>query len=481
MPQPSPVEYAPTHDGFVAHRHCGAGPPHVVLVSDWFSHQGDLWRADSPFRPVLDRLSSFSHLVTFDKRGIGLSDPVQLSMLPTLEEWVDDLRCVLDTLGIDRAVIIGKGSGGPMAALFAATHPKRVSGLVFVNAWARMGNTDDFELGVPEEIQEVMLDTPYMPASSVALLAGEPVTAALEAWWQAYVRSAASPGTSSTMRRWLFSVDVRAALPSIQCPSLVICRKNAWIGAAHARFLSERIKDSKLVVLPGSADFLFTGDPDALMVEIEEFVTGERPVPTDDRVMATVLYTDLVESTALASRIGDRRWSQVLDRHDRLVREAIDTGSGEAIKHTGDGFLATFDGPARAIRCAAAVRDGLRVLGLEMRAGPARRRDRAPRQRHRRHRRPHRSPYRGPGPSRRDPRVAHRARPRRRLGHRVPRPRHPRAQGHPRAAAALRRRRLTSHGRCGTPPSRTVSRRRGARHSSSGPAASWPSTASCRR
>ncbi len=369
MPQPSPVEYAPTHDGFVAHRHCGSGPPHVVLVSDWFSHQGDLWRADSPFRPVLDRLSSFSHLVTFDKRGIGLSDPVQLSTLPTLEEWVDDLRCVLDTLDIERAVIIGKGSGGPMAALFAATHPKRVSGLVFVNAWARMGRADDFALGVPEEIQEVMLDTPYMPASSVELLAGEPVTDALEAWWQAYVRSAASPGTSSTMRRWLFSVDVRAALPSIRCPSLVICRKHAWIGADHARFLHEHIGTSKLVILPGSADFLFSGDPDALMVEIEEFVTGARPVPTDDRVMATVLYTDLVESTALASRIGDRRWSQVLDRHDRLVREAIDSGSGEAIKHTGDGFLATFDGPARAIRCAAAVRDGLRVLGLEMRAG----------------------------------------------------------------------------------------------------------------
>src|SRR3954447_12513211 len=256
LPQPSPVEYAPTHDGFVAHRHCGTGPPHVVLVSDWFSHQGDLWRADSPFRPVLDRLSSFSHLVTFDKRGIGLSDPVQLSTLPTLEEWVDDLRCVLDTLGIDRAVIIGKGSGGPMAALFAATHPKRVSGLVFVNAWARMGRADDFDLGVPEEIQEVMLDTPYMPASSVELLAGEPVTDALEAWWQAYVRSAASPGTSSTMRRWLFSVDVRAALPSIRCPSLVICRKHAWIGAAHARFLQEHIGTSKLVILPGSADFL---------------------------------------------------------------------------------------------------------------------------------------------------------------------------------------------------------------------------------
>lgn len=369
MPQPSPVEYAPTHDGFVAHRHCGSGPPHVVLVSDWFSHQGDLWRADSPFRPVLDRLSSFAQLVTFDKRGIGLSDPVQLSTLPTLEEWVDDLRCVLDTLGIERAVIIGKGSGGPMAALFAATHPRRVSGLVFVNAWARLGNTDDFHLGVPEEIQEVMLETPYMPATSVEILAGEPVTGALEAWWQAYVRSAASPNTSSTMRRWLFSVDVRAALPSIQCPSVVICRKNAWIGATHARFLCELIPGSRLVVLPGSADFLFTGDTDELLVEIEEFVTGERPVPTDDRVMATVLYTDLVESTALASRLGDQQWSKVLDRHDRLVREAIETGSGEEIKHTGDGFLATFDGPARAIRCAGAITEEVGSLGIDVRIG----------------------------------------------------------------------------------------------------------------
>jgi len=369
LPQPSSVEYAPTHDGFVAHRYCGTGPPHVVLVSDWFSHMGDLWRADSPFRPVLDRLSGFSQLVTFDKRGVGLSDPVQLSTLPTLEEWVDDLECVLDVLGIERAVIIGKGSGGPMAALFAATHPKRVSGLVFVNAWARLGRDEDNPRGVPEHVQERMLGTPYMPASSVRDLAGEPVTPALEAWWQAYIRNAASPNTSTTMRRWLFSVDVRSALPLIQCPSLVICRRDAWIGIDQARYLADRIEGAKLVELPGSADFLFTGDPDALLNEIEEFVTGERPVPTDDRVMATVLYTDVVESTALASRIGDRRWSQVLDRHDRLVREAIEAGSGEEIKHTGDGFLATFDGTARAIRCAVAVRDGLLVLGLETRAG----------------------------------------------------------------------------------------------------------------
>jgi class 3 adenylate cyclase len=367
--QVSPVDYAESSGGFVAYRAVGDAPPDLVLVSDWFSHVGALWDVGSPFRPVLDRLSSFGRLITFDKRGVGLSDPVPLQTLPTLEDWVDDVRTVLDDLGVERATIIGKGSGGPMAALFAATHPDRVSGVVLINAWARLGEDDDFPLGVPEHLQEMMLESAYMPSASVRMLAGEPISPHVEAWWQAYVRNAASPSTSLTMRRWLFSVDVRGALPAVQCPTLVMGRRDAWIGAEHGRYLAARIPRARFVELPGAADFLFTGDTESLLAEIEQFVTGRVAEPVATRVLATVLYTDLVDSTGHATRLGDRRWRQLLDRHDEVVRHALAVGSGREIKATGDGFVATFDGPARAIRCAAAVRSQLGALGLEMRAG----------------------------------------------------------------------------------------------------------------
>jgi class 3 adenylate cyclase len=339
-----------------------------VLVSDWFSHVGDLWQAQSPFRPVLDRLSSFCRLITFDKRGVGMSDPLP-GELPTLEEWVDDVVAVLDAVGAEQATVIGKGSGGPMAAMFAASHPDRVSALVLVNAWARMGWAEDFPLGAPVRDQEWMLRTPYMPSESVRLLAGGTDIPGLDTWWQSYVRNAASPTTSSRMRRWLFEVDVRPVLPAIRCPVLVMARTGAWIGVDHARHLVERIPDARLVELDGSADFLFADDPEPLLEEIQHIVTGERPDPVVDRVLATVLYTDLVDSTTLASSLGDRRWREALDRHDRVVRDALRAGSGREVKHTGDGFLATFDGPARAIRCALAIRDGVQQLGLQVRAG----------------------------------------------------------------------------------------------------------------
>lgn len=369
MTQVSSVDYAKSSGGFVAYRAVGEGAPDLVLVSDWFSHVGALWEAGSPFLPVLDRLSSFGRLITFDKRGVGLSDPVPLETLPTLEDWVDDVRTVLDDLGVEQATIIGKGSGGPMAALFAATHPDRVSGVVLVNAWARLGQDHDFPLGVPEHLQEMMLESAYMPSSSVRMLAGEPISPHVEAWWQAYVRNAASPSTSLTMRRWLFSVDVRSTLPAIQCPALVMGRRDAWIGADHGRYLASRIPRARFVELPGAADFLFTGDTESLLAEIEQFVTGRVAEPAATRVLATVLYTDLVDSTGHATRLGDRRWRQLLDRHDEVVRHALAVGSGREIKSTGDGFVATFDGPARAIRCAASVRAQLRALGLEIRAG----------------------------------------------------------------------------------------------------------------
>ncbi len=369
MGRPSQVEYAETGAGFVAYRTGGSGPPEVVLVSDWFSHVGDLWQSDSPFRPVLDAVSSYSRLITFDKLGVGLSDPVPLDGQPPLEEWVDEVQAVLDALGVDQATILGKGSGGPMAVLFAATHPERVSGLILLNAWARLARAPDFPIGASPAGQAEMLRTPYMPTETVRVLAGEHLPDGVEAWFQSYLRNAASPRTSLATRRWLLTLDVRAALPSVRCPTLVMAREGAWIGHDHARYLADRIEGARLLELPGSADLLFTGDVDAVLAAIEEFVTGARRSPAPDRVLATVLYTDLVGSTERASRLGDRRWRELLDRHDEVVRAALAAGSGNEVKSTGDGFLATFDGPARAIRAATAIRDDLRSLGLDVYAG----------------------------------------------------------------------------------------------------------------
>ena len=340
-----------------------------MLVSDWFSHVDQMWEPESPFLPVLEQLSGLGRLVTFDKRGVGMSDPVPLSELPTLEDWVDDVRAVLDDVGGGPAWIIGKGSGAPMALMFAATHPRSVAGLMLVNAWARLAWAEDFDLGVDAPSQEELLGSDYMPDGALELLAGEPIGADVVRWWHRYIRNAASPRTARTMRRWLFEVDVRSVLGAISCPVLVVARRDAWTGSVHARYLCDRIHDARLVEVPGSADLLFTGDADRLVDEAEQFITGAAASSHARRFLATVLYTDLVGSTTMVTELGDRTWRKLLDEHDRTVRHALREHFGHEVKHTGDGFLVTFDGPARAIRCAASIRDALAALGLRVRIG----------------------------------------------------------------------------------------------------------------
>lgn len=369
MPQASVIEYARSGDSFVAYRTEGQGETDLVLVNDWFSHVGMLWEASSPYLAVFDQLARLGRLVVFDKRGVGLSDPVSLGGLPTLEEWGDDVRAVLDDLGVDRAHLIGKGSGAPMALLAAATHPERVESVVLINGWARLGATDDYPIGIPAEDQARMLASTYMSPAAVRAVAGEDLTPEAAEWCQAYFRHSASPTTMEAMRRWLFEVDVRSVLSSIRMPVLLLARRRAWIGIAQARYLADHLPDARLVELPGSADFLFTGDTDALLAEIEEFVTGSRPAPRTDRVLATVMFTDIVDSTRQAAEHGDRHWHDLLDAHDRNVRTALQRAAGREVKTTGDGFVATFDGPARAIRCAGEIRERLRALGLEVRVG----------------------------------------------------------------------------------------------------------------
>jgi class 3 adenylate cyclase len=364
-----PVAYAAARDGSVAYRTCGDGPPDIVLVSDWFSHAERMWDVDSPFLAVLEPLAELGRLITFDQRGVGLSDPVTLDALPTLEEWVGDVRAVLEASGAGPAWVIGKGSGAPMAMVFAATHPDAVAGLVLVNGWARLSWAPDHPAGVSPADQARMLEQPYGPPGAVAALAGEPVTPELVEWWDRYLRNAASPATAATMRRWLFEVDVRSILDAVTCPVLVLARRDAFTGQAHARHLVEHLPDARLVELPGSADLIFTGDTAALVDHVADFVTGTPVEPRAERSLATVLYTDVVGSTSTAGRLGDDGWRALLDRHDAAVRESLRQCGGHEVKHTGDGFLATFDGPARAIRCAVLVRDRVGALGIPIRAG----------------------------------------------------------------------------------------------------------------
>jgi class 3 adenylate cyclase len=367
---PSPIEYARCGQAYVAYRTCGDAPMGLVLITDWFGHVDEMWSPASPLRPVLEQLAAFSRLVTFDQRGVGLSDPVPIESLPTLEQWMDDVGAVMDACGMAQAAIVAKGSGGAVGLLFAASHPERVSGLTLVNSFAKLSRVDDYPIGIPFERGENLLREIYPPAGSARVLAGGAIDDATSAWWDRYLRLSASPGTTLAMRRMLFDVDVRAILHTIQTPTLIVHRvDDAWIRVAHGRFLAEHIPGARLVELPGASDLLFTGDQSDLVAEAQEFLTGTRPRATPDRVLATVLFTDIVGSTDRAVRQGDHSWRNVLDQFDAAVRAELPRFAGREIKMVGDELVAVFDGPARAIRCADAIRRVLRGLSIDVRSG----------------------------------------------------------------------------------------------------------------
>jgi pimeloyl-ACP methyl ester carboxylesterase len=367
---PSPIQYARCGQAYVAYRTCGDDATGIVLLSDWFGNVDEMWSPASPLRPVLEQLASFGRLVTFDRRGVGLSDPVALESLPTLEQWMDDVGAVMDACGMGQAAVIAKGSGGAVGLLFAASHPERVSALALVNSFARLSRADDYPIGVPVERGDDLLREIYPPAGSARVLAGGSIDDATVAWWDRYLRLSASPGTTLAMRRMLFDVDVRAILPAVQVPTLVVHRADdAWIRATHGRYLAEHVPGARLVVLPGASDLLFAGDQSDLVAEIQEFITGTRPRATGDRVLATVLFTDIIGSTQRAAKQGDHAWRGVLDQFEAAVRAELQRFTGREVKMVGDEVVAIFDGPARAIRCADAIRTALASLHIEVRSG----------------------------------------------------------------------------------------------------------------
>jgi class 3 adenylate cyclase len=369
------TRYTMGDHGYIAHQVFGSGRLPVLLVTNWLQNLDVMW--DEPtLAHYLNRLGSFSRVLCFDKRGTGVSDPVPLNSLPTLERWIDDARVAMDATGTERAALIGDTEGGPMAIMFAATFPHRVSALVLVNSFARWRRADDYPIGMPDATAQKLVDRYEQNWGVTAEILGLTAPsmaddARFRRWYTRYQRLAMPRGAAATQYNWVTHLDVRSVLPTIRVPTLVLCRS----GARHHRpefshYLAEHITGAKLVTIPGSDSYpLNAGDVDPLLDEIEQFLTGSRAEPARDRMLATILFTDIVDSTRLAAEHGDAAWTELLRRHDEIVREHLTRYRGREINYTGDGFLAIFDGPARAITCAARMKDELAALGVEVRAG----------------------------------------------------------------------------------------------------------------
>ncbi len=365
------TQYARSGDIYLAYQVFGDGDRDIVLVLDWASHLEALW--DQPLmEEFLTSLGRIGRVLWFDMRGIGMSDPVP-GGASAPEDWVEDVAAVMAAAGSERATVVAQGHAAQMALMAAATHRERISSLVIYNGFARLARDDDYPAGMPVRAQEAVLEliaSTWGTGAVAAALAPSVVDRpGVVEWWARVERFAGTPGTALAKARTIYELDVRHLLPLIATPTLVIhSRDNTYIRIAHGRYLAENIAGARLVELP-SADHWPLPQPE-LLGAIEEFVTGSRSQQDDsDRVFAAVLFVDVASSTELVSEIGDRRWSATRDRFDQVVRDALTSYGGELVDTAGDGVLATFDGPARAVRCASYIRDALRRSGLEVRCG----------------------------------------------------------------------------------------------------------------
>jgi pimeloyl-ACP methyl ester carboxylesterase len=367
------THYAKSGDVHIAYQVIGKGPIDLVFVPGFVSHVEASWQ--SPKRAkFFNRLASFSRLILFDKRGTGLSD--RSSQLFSLEQRMDDVRAVMDAVGSQRAAIFGISEGGPMSILFAATYPERTSALIMYGAYAKRAWAKDYPFGWRDEEWAALFDNIenyWGTTKGLDLNIWAPSVAHNEHVWEdvaTYMRSAASPGAVRAVMQMNREIDVRHVLPSIRVPTLITHRiGDRNIRIQQARYMAERIPGAKLVELPGDDHMVWFSDIDALLGEVEEFLTGVRPEPEADRVLATILFTDIVGATERASEMGDQKWSHLLARHHELIREELNRFRGREIDTAGDGFFATFDGPARAISCAKAIQNKVTKLGLTVRLG----------------------------------------------------------------------------------------------------------------
>jgi class 3 adenylate cyclase len=370
--QPPETRYAKSGDLHIAYQVVAEGPP-LVVSDQWFGNVDAQWDFP-PMERFLRSLASFSRLVLFDKRGTGLSDPVPMRAAPTLEEWMDDLRAVLDDAGVERTALLCGVGATYMGVLFAATYQERTTALVVVNGYARMARTPDYpwgrsqkELGdYVERVQRAWGNGATLDFLAPSMAEDDEIRRT----HGRYERAWASPGAYAAFTSVREGNDVRQVLPSIRVPTLVIHRTDARFAPRDGgRYIADRIAGARFVEVPGIDTYIWAGDIEPILGEVEEFVTGSRRPLEADRVLATVLFTDIVGSTERAAELGDVAWKELLAEHDELVRGEVRRFRGREIDTAGDGVLATFDGPARAIRCAESVRDGARGLGLDIRAG----------------------------------------------------------------------------------------------------------------
>jgi len=371
------TRYARTDDGLSIAYHLVGESPLDVLVMSGNTLPIDALDEEPGLARVTRRLASFSRLIRWNPRGLGLSDPIATLDAPSVERWVEDGLAVLDAAGSETAALLADHLGAIEALMLAATHPHRVSSVVVINGTARVPRAPDYPIGIPPQLLDEAIGAATEPDAvsrgfdDLALFA--PTAAADEAfrsWWTRAGHRGASPAMAQALLRFRFHADVRAVLPLIQAPTLVMHRRdNRMIRSAHGRYLAEHISTARFVELPGE-DFLYwVGDNEVMLDEIEEFWTGVRHGAEPDRVLATVLFSDIVGSTQRIVAVGEHRWRDLLDSHDAAVRRQLERFRGREIKTTGDGVVATFDGPARGVLCACAIRDAAAQLGLDVRVG----------------------------------------------------------------------------------------------------------------
>ena len=357
----------------IAYRVVGDGPIDLVVVPGWVTHLEAHWEHPLVWR-FAERLAGFSRLILFDKRGTGLSDPVSEDNLPTLEMRMEDLHAVLNAVGSTKTALFGISEGGPMCALFAATYPERTSALVMSSCYAKWIRDTDYPWApTRQEHEAAFIAYENNWGTPIGFKTVAPSVANDEScrnWWARNLRLGASPGAGIALYRMNIEIDISSVLPSIRVPTLILHREgDRLINVGNSRYMASRIPDAKYVELSGVDHLPWFGDSDAVLDQIEEFLTGMRPVEGKDRVLCTVLFIDIVESTERALSMGDSRWRDLLRTFYQDVKQELDRFRGRLIDTAGDGVFASFDGPARAVRCASALHDRLTRLGVKIRSG----------------------------------------------------------------------------------------------------------------
>ncbi|TDI50928.1 MAG: adenylate/guanylate cyclase domain-containing protein [Acidobacteria bacterium] len=372
--EPPTTQYAKVGDLHIAFQVVGDGPLDLVFVPGWVSNVELGWEEPRQ-ASFLRGLASFARLILFDKRGTGLSDPVPIDRPPTLEDRMADVNAVMDAANVDRAALFGFSEGGAMSALFGATYPDRISSLVLWGATPRISWADDWPWGVTrsegiaqlKSVESGQFNEHFGLDFFVPGVADEPD---MVRWWNRTSRLSASPGMYVALIKANGATDVRSVLPTISVPTLILHRSDDTVVDVRAsRYMAEHIPGARLVELPGGDHWPWIGDSDAALGEIQQFLVGSRPEPQIDRFLTTVLFTDIVDSTVKADELGDRAWTKLLDIHDGFSKDQLALFGGKWVKSTGDGMLATFDGPGRAIQCAMSLLERARDHGLELRAG----------------------------------------------------------------------------------------------------------------